>query len=100
MTVSWEHGREGGRVLAPEARRRAIVRLPVASEVDERCLLPSQPGELARGAHAVQVAPGQHAEQRVGMVRLLALRTGRHDEVGEADAADQIYEHVHRVVGR
>src|SRR5919205_874688 len=78
MTVRLlEDGHERRRVVSPEARQGAVVRLATSVQVHAGRLLARQPGQLARGTYPVQIAPGQYAEQRMRVVGLLAFRTRR-----------------------
>ena len=101
MTVRLlEDGHERRRVVSPEARQGAVVRLATSGQVHAGRLLARQSGQLARGTYPVQIAPGQHAEQRMRVVGLLAFRTRRDDEVRQINRPDQIHEDVHRVLRR
>jgi hypothetical protein len=101
MTVRLlEDGHERRRVVSPEARQGAVVRLATSGQVHAGRLLARQPGQLARGTYPVQIAPGQYAEQRMRVVGLLAFRTRRDDEVPQIDRPHQVHEHMHRVLRR
>jgi len=95
-----EHRRERFGVVTPKARECPIVRLTAPGQIDERRLLARQARQLPRRPHPVQVAPRQDPEQRVRVVRLLALRTRRDHEVPQVYPLHQIHKHMDRVLGR